>query len=330
MHDASKFDIATLGGMGKIPEFRLAISKEPSDYEKWLLHSRCDSTIHRALVDLAGPQTFFVDVGANIGSITCPILALGSSVAGLEPLARNFLQLVASVNANDFDGVFLFNIAASNTNSLVGMEARGPNSYVATDGNNIIALKLDTLFRMCLGLQCKGKRLIIKVDTEGHEPEVFEGAAHVCAARRPIVFFESIVIEGHQHRTTRMLGVKRKFAAMGYRLFQILGSAFYETTAEDPQFEHVSDYVAVPADQVETLGTDYILSVQLPMDVIVETVKRLACFPIKYHRMHAAGLMKRLSLDLKAYLDVPLLVDKLRNDVDPDVVASARRHFESD
>jgi FkbM family methyltransferase len=310
--------------MGKIPE------KEPSDQEKWLLHSKCDSTIHRALIDLAGPQTFFVDVGANIGSIICPILASGSSAVGLEPLACNFLQLVASVNANDFDGVFLFNIAASNIESLVGMEARGPNSYVTTDGNSVIALKLDTLFRMCLGLQCKGKRLIIKVDTEGHEPEVFEGAAHVCEVHRPIVFFESIVIEGHEHRTTRMLGVKRKFAAMGYRLFQVLGSAFYETTPEYPQFEHVSDYVAVPLEQVETLDTDYISSKPVPMDVVAQTVKRLSDFPIKYHRMHAAGVIKCLSVDLKAYLDIPLLVDKLRGDVDPDVAASARRHFALD
>jgi FkbM family methyltransferase len=320
------FEIVTLGGLGAIPKFRLAVSKRLTEYEQWLIHSQCNSPLHEALCALGGPDSFFLDVGANVGSILCACLAKGSLAAGIEPVPSNFIQLVASITANGFDKAYLFNIGASNYDHLGAIVEQGPNSYVVPDGDHqyVVLLKLDTLFDACLDRLSEGKRLIIKVDVEGHEPEVFGGAENILTRRRPIVCFESIVIEGKELPARRMLAVKRSFSQKGYKLFQTVGKAFYETDPDAPQYEHVSDYFAVPAEAADMMKTDLLISMPAPIDSIADAVRRMANESCREHRMHAVGLLGRLSNTLSTHLDFASMVGNLQTDKDTEVAAFAR------
>ncbi len=322
-----EFDVVDVGGMGKVPPFRLALSQQRTGYEEWLVHSRCWSPLHEALVEMTGPDSFFIDVGANIGSVICPVAATGAATVGIEPVPSIFMQLVASVRANGFDNVGLFNVGVSNLDHIRGVAELGPNSHINDAASQkIVVLKLDTLFDLYLARASAGRRLVIKVDVEGHEPEVFAGADKLLHDRHPIVCFESIVIEGEDHAAGRMLGVKQKFATLGYALFQFLEGTFYEVQPAFPQFEHVCDYVALPPDAPKNVYAT-LSSAPMPVEAIVKTVERMATFPVKQCRQHAAGLLKSQSARIGSYLDIAALVERLRADDDNDVAAATRAHF---
>jgi len=148
----------------------------------------------------------FVDVGANIGLYTCLAASEGCTVVAVEPLASNLRYLYQNVMKNGVRNVEVFPLGLSCSPGLsvlagIGAQASflqdwakpdfGFNQYVET------VCPISTL-DIVLGQRFSGKRLLIKIDVEGFEYQVLQGAsATLDMSPKPIWIMECFLEKQH-------------------------------------------------------------------------------------------------------------------------------------
>jgi FkbM family methyltransferase len=160
----------------------------------------------------------FVDVGANIGYYS--VIAGGAvgesgKVYAFEPSARIRARLERNIVLNDMSQVSVRPEAVTGQSGIVRLiESRDPANdglaYVNTNGSDagveVRAVRLDELTELS-----ERPPVLIKVDVEGGEPEVFRGATALLGCPdAPTILFESFEI-------ARDAGILRN---LGYQVFQ--------------------------------------------------------------------------------------------------------------
>jgi FkbM family methyltransferase len=137
-----------------------------------------------------------VDVGANIGRYTCFMSrCVGQSgrVIAVEPIPESFALLTANVNACGAKNVTLLNLALSSRTEVLRMtvpadeETKLDNYYqarISAEGDlAVLCVPLDSL-------PIPERVRLIKIDAEGHDLQVLEGAQKLIERDRPIVIVE--------------------------------------------------------------------------------------------------------------------------------------------
>ena len=122
----------------------------------------------------------FVDIGANIGYFSCLARARGKRVVAFEPLAENLQYLLRNLSLNGFDDVEVFPLGLAERPSLAHLFGGSTGASlvegwadVATSYRSTIATNvLDTLLH-----HHAGERMVIKMDVEGGEFRVLQGAS---------------------------------------------------------------------------------------------------------------------------------------------------------
>jgi len=131
-------------------------------------------------------QGIFVDVGANIGKYTIKVarqVGDNGRVISIEPESCNFEILKANIKLNRLSNVTLVNAACWNKNEKLKLylaQLPGDHSVkepVSTDFVEVSALKLDDILKH---LQIEYVSFI-KIDAEGADGEVLEGAEETIA-----------------------------------------------------------------------------------------------------------------------------------------------------
>ena len=162
-----------------------------------LLNNDYETYEFELMRSLAEPGSVFADVGANIGLFTVVIAAAvgaGGHVYAFEPEPENFAQLEKNVARNRLENVTAERLAIGAAPSFLTLHVKagsiGTHSLLSgpkTEADRDIAVEvtdLDSYFRR--------QELwpdLVKVDVEGFEPRVFEGA-HEVFIRCQYLFFE--------------------------------------------------------------------------------------------------------------------------------------------
>ena len=132
-----------------------------------------------------------VDVGANVGTTA---LAMAQQVGpqghviALEPQPVVAHCLAAALAANGLSQVRLLTVAAGQQSGMVKMDFSQPLSNhatakVASQGDSVPMIRLDDLeLARCA---------LIKIDVEGYECQVIEGARATSGRLRPTLYFEA-------------------------------------------------------------------------------------------------------------------------------------------
>lgn len=137
-----------------------------------------------------------VDVGANIGYYTLLLaqkVGEKGKVYAFEPDTTNFSILEKNIKANNLKNVIAVNAAVSDKNGESFLYKSGENfgdhrlyknfQFSNSNFQKIKTIKLDDYF--------KNKKInLIKIDTQGWEPKVIEGAKNIIKKNKPIIFFE--------------------------------------------------------------------------------------------------------------------------------------------
>lgn len=152
----------------------------------------------RALLEaLVRPGMHVVDVGANIGYCTMMFSSLVGErgrVWSIEPDPLNLLELEATVAENRLAGhVTVLPVAVGASEGTVKFEP-GLNSCVKPEGRSEVSVKsLDSL-RL-------DRVELIKIDVEGYEGAVLDGALTTLVRCQPIIFMElhPHLLTGHTH-----------------------------------------------------------------------------------------------------------------------------------
>lgn len=134
-------------------------------------------------------NSFFLDIGANIGASGLPVAAMGYRVIGFEPVKLNALQLNYSININNFSHLYkLVYAAASSVNGksvIYVPENAGDNAsldikaaetvYGNSKPEEIDLITIDTFFDQNKQYDPNDCHFM-KVDVQGFEYLVFMGA----------------------------------------------------------------------------------------------------------------------------------------------------------
>jgi len=139
----------------------------------------------------------FIDVGANIGSIALPVLRLAAVRHALliepEPLLAELLT--RNLSEAKISNAQIKQCLCGETNSLntpfwaAPLDHFGAGARGAQFHSTPATLPMRSLDSLVAELRLTQVRAI-KVDVEGYEREVFEGAKHLLATQRPNILFE--------------------------------------------------------------------------------------------------------------------------------------------
>ena len=140
------------------------------------------------LADLVKPGMTVVDVGANIGYYSLYFAGLVGSkgkVVAIEPSPENLPELRLNISANQLSNVRLFE-------SAVGAE-RGEVAFAAGINGGILGDDASGTYRVPvapLDELIEDGVDFLKIDVEGFEGAVVEGARRLLSQFRPVVFLE--------------------------------------------------------------------------------------------------------------------------------------------
>jgi len=143
----------------------------------------------------ARPGDWVVDVGANVGRYTCFMsrcVGEQGRVLAFEPILESFSLLTANVRRCRAVNVSLYNLALSSENVIANMavpdveQTRLSNYYqahIAPSGTPVLCTTLDSL-------ALPHAVRLIKIDAEGHDLQVLEGAQRTIQRDRPVIIVE--------------------------------------------------------------------------------------------------------------------------------------------
>ena len=132
-----------------------------------------------------------IDVGANVGSLTLAasrLVGLGGKVYAIEAHPRTYKYLMGNLRFNQVCNVVAINVACGNASGTVPFsnQRSDDQNCVVKSGLGVSLRRLDDL----VTLTAEERIALLKIDVEGYEKFVLEGAVRLLS-RTNAVYFES-------------------------------------------------------------------------------------------------------------------------------------------
>lgn len=210
------------------------MTKKGGVYEQYIY-----DYIKKHIPNLVGKT--IIDIGANFGCHTLRFADLVGSqgkVFSFEPQKIIYYQLCGNTIINGYDNITNYNIALGNKNEILKMENR---DYHSLETINIGDSHLNAYTNLAYN-EVEVKKLddfkfenvaIIKIDVQGYEPDVLDGAIETITKNKPIIFIE---IEEPQ------LNI---YGYTSHDIYYRLNNLNYEVK-KIIDADHLVDYVATP------------------------------------------------------------------------------------
>lgn len=168
------------------------------------------------------PDMAVIEVGSHIGAFTVPISKLCKAVYSFEPQRKVFQVLNANLTLNNCHNVYSYMMAVGQSDEVMQLKEIDYESSITKQGFNSGAIKLKQIETKENGYpsyQVTLDRFIpenvpvgfIKVDAEGMEIEVLQGAMNIIAKHKPMLYLESAPGDTDLIRCVK---------EMGYRVFE--------------------------------------------------------------------------------------------------------------
>jgi len=202
---------------------------DPTDYigSMLYLYGDLDPSISWCIKSILRPGDVFVDIGANVGVEAIPASRLVGSegeVFAFEPSEPVRDLLADSCVLNNLRNICILTDAVSNIDGMINFQPCTDNTgnarVVSLDdlsaGESVACTKFDSIKAL------RGKHIkLLKIDVEGHEKEVLEGAIETLKSGR----VDSIIVEiWHSNLdSTALLKLPAVsiLVGLGYSIFQI-------------------------------------------------------------------------------------------------------------
>lgn len=170
---------------------------------------------HRILRAFLSEGDTYVDVGANIGALAIHAASLVTgtgSVEAIEAHPRTYSQLLGNIRLNGCSNIETLNVAVGDgVGTLKFTDERSDDlNRVAEDGIEVQVAPLDDIVG---GRHVK----LLKVDVEGYELFVFEGAAKTLRATQVIYFESSDLCRRYGHERRDVTDLLRR---QGFEVFR--------------------------------------------------------------------------------------------------------------
>jgi FkbM family methyltransferase len=158
--------------------------------------------VERCLANKSGRRAMAFDIGANVGAFTCLMASLGHTIHSFEPIPETFCRLKNNVKSNRLlDRAHLNCLAVGKEQGLVTFHiaenAAATNRMVLpgeSRANNASSTQLVATISLDDYCDRQGiKRVdLVKLDVEGMEPYVLQGANALLKERKVAAFLIEI------------------------------------------------------------------------------------------------------------------------------------------
>jgi FkbM family methyltransferase len=202
-------------------------TKRSAVVRRHLKNGSWESHISKILYDNALPNTNVVDIGAFIGTHTLALSDISSKgngkVYSFEPQPWAFDTIKSSIKKNKIKNVKVYNIALSNKSGTIQFCSDN------TGGSTICTEKNKSINSWNSNYNVKMKPLdsynlknisIMKIDVEGHEISVLEGALDTIKRNRPKILIE---VWNRPKRQKEFMGFMKK---INYKVKKISGEDY--------------------------------------------------------------------------------------------------------
>lgn len=192
----------------------------------------------------------FIDVGANIGlhSLTASNSNSFIEIFSFEPEPNNFLSFIKNIGLNEFNNIKPFCMGLGNVNTIISMNInegwnKGKHSIKVNFNDrqtkiNIPVTQLDNFAQ-----NINSNQLIMKIDVEGFEKEVLDGAKKVINQTDNVVLIIELLEEINGANACQDITdflIENNFN----KFFKIDGNNFFEVL----KYGGSSDYIFLKGD----------------------------------------------------------------------------------
>jgi len=168
--------------------YRMSVDVARSSAQQLLFLHREQMLEDRQLITrLIKPGMRIIDVGANIGYYMLMFRHLvgeQGEVICVEPSPENLIELRKNITENPFTNIELHEVAIGSEEGTVSVRG-GINSGVVKDGAGIASVELRTLDSLT-----ESAVDFVKIDVDGYEGQVLEGALPLLRRDHPILYLE--------------------------------------------------------------------------------------------------------------------------------------------
>lgn len=206
------------------------IHVDPTDYAVGHTLARTGSyepDVSATLRAVLSQGATFVDIGANIGWFSllgASLVGAAGRVVAIEPNPRNVALLRQSAKDNGFDNIEVIAVALSERPGAVALETDGSNGrIIPVDGPPATPVEAEFVVASyplddVLASAGIGRADVIKMDVEGAEPLVLQGARATFSTRPPILISEFFPLALDSSPWGSAQSYLSTLRAFGYRL----------------------------------------------------------------------------------------------------------------
>jgi FkbM family methyltransferase len=169
-----------------------------SDYMQWLIYFGIRAEPREVLYSLIKPGMTILDIGANIGETAMAFSKLtgeNGKVISFEPDPETFGRLTEHLTLNGCKNVIAINKGLGNAESEMVLESgennSGGNRIATGKEKNGKKIQITTLDKSISELNIP-KIDFIKIDVEGYEYHVLQGAEKTIEQSKPVFFIEVV------------------------------------------------------------------------------------------------------------------------------------------
>jgi FkbM family methyltransferase len=174
------------------------ISANLNDYNDWKAYWNLREKERENLYELAADCKTIVDVGVNNGWLLMHMARLvkakNGKVFGFEPHPDTYRRCMKNINDNQIDNAVVFNLGCGNEPATLKMISEiatnsGQNRIIVSAPGrgattSVQVVKLDDQLRELKKID------LIKIDVEGFEHQVLNGAGRILKENKPVLFIE--------------------------------------------------------------------------------------------------------------------------------------------
>ena len=170
------------------------------------LNKYSDKTTYNFLQIFEPEEVLYIDIGANIGSTCIPIANLGYETIAIEAnphtssillknialnLTRNIKVFPIAVGPKNLNFTFADIYSQSGNMGATSFNVNWNSGLNKQKVNSVYIATLDDILKFLNKFNKNEKlKLVIKIDVEGFESEVFDGAQETIKYFRPEIIFE--------------------------------------------------------------------------------------------------------------------------------------------
>ena len=208
-------------------------------YEHFVRREICDPPMVETILDCLSIGATFIDVGCHVGYYTLigrQKVGDGGSVYAFDPNPFTYSVLMNNIMLNGYKNIYAYNCALSNKEgtstlnipacdeglstlcSLKNLETEIQQSkYKSSEVVHTVTKRLDNVFENLI----ENKIALIKLDVEGFEQEVIEGAMNFILNKKPLnIIFEVNKMVPNQ-KSNQMRNILNLLRPIGYESFII-------------------------------------------------------------------------------------------------------------